>query len=119
MIELGPLVEEGLITDTGLDRINLPNGGLIEPVSSNALTRLGARITYVELDEPHLMTKRNGGDRLADTLLRGLAGMGGRYAFTGNAYDPSERSVEQLAVEEPAPDVFVDYPEPLKGRWVR
>jgi hypothetical protein len=78
MIELGPLAS--VIPDTGLERINLPGGGLIEPVTSKALTRLGARITYVELDEPHLMTRRNGGDKLADTMRRNVAGMGGRWS---------------------------------------
>lgn len=115
MIELGPLAE--LIPDTGLDRINLRGGGLIEPVTSNALTRLGARTTYLELDEPHLMTRRNGGDKLADTMRRNVAGMGGRWSATGNAYDPSEQSVEQVDVESKLPDVFVDFPESPTGSW--
>lgn len=115
MIELGPLATT--IPDTGFGRINLPGGGLIEPVTSAALTRLGARLTYLELDEPHLMTKRNGGDKLADTLRRNIAGMGGRWSATGNAYDPSEQSVEQVDVEAKLPDVFIDYPEPLSGSW--
>lgn len=115
MIELGPLAE--LIPDTGLDRINLHGGGLIEPVTSNALTRLGARTTYLELDEPHLMTRRNGGHKLADTMRRNVAGMGGRWSATGNAYDPSEQSVEQTDVESKLPDVFVDFPEAPGGSW--
>jgi hypothetical protein len=115
MIELGPLAS--VIPDTGLERINLPGGGLIEPVTSKALTRLGARITYVELDEPHLMTRRNGGDKLADTMRRNVAGMGGRWSATGNAYDPSENSVEQIDVESKLPDVFVDFPESPPGSW--
>lgn len=116
MIELGPL--DGVLHDTGVERINVPGGGLIEPVSSNALTRLGARITYLELDQPESMTAANGGVRLADTLLRNLAGMGGRWSATGNAYDPSERSVEQTWIERPLPDVYVDYPQPLPGSWM-
>lgn len=115
MIDLGPLAE--LIPDTGLERINLTGGGLIEPVTSKAITRLGARITYLELDEPHLMTKRNGGVKLADTMRRNVAGMGGRWSATGNAYDPSEQSVEQTDVEVTVPDVFVDFPESPPGSW--
>jgi hypothetical protein len=115
MIELGPLA--ALIPDTGLDRINLPGGGKIEPVTSAALTRLGARITYVELDEPHLMNRRNGGEKLADTMRRNVAGMGGRWSATGNAYDPSENSVEQVDVESKLPDVYVDFPVSPAGSW--
>lgn len=115
MIDLGPLAK--LIPDTGIERINLPDGGIIEPVTSQANTRLGARLTYLELDEPHLMTRRNGGDKLADTMRRNVAGMGGRWSATGNAYDPSERSVEQTDVEVPLPDVFVDFPKSPAGSW--
>lgn len=115
MIEYGPLSRD--ILDVGLKRINLPGGGLIEAVSSAADTRLGARVTYIELDEPHLMTNRNGGHKLADTMRRGCAKMGGRWATTGNAYDPSENSVEQIDVEGKLPDVFVDFPESPPGSW--
>lgn len=115
MIELGPLAD--VIVDTGLDRMNLAGGGKIEPVSSNALTRLGARINYVEIDQPESMNRRNGGERLVDTLLRNLAGMGGRWSATGNAYDPTEQSVEQTWIEKPLDDVHIDYPEPLAGSW--
>lgn len=116
MIELGPLAD--LIPDTGLDRINLPGGGIIEPVSSNALTRLGARITYLEVDQPESMTRANGGEKLVDTLLRNLAGMGGRWSATGNAHDPTEQSVQQNWIERPLADVFIDYPDPLPGSWL-
>lgn len=115
MIEIGPLADE--IPDTGLDRINLPDGGIIEPVSSNATTRLGARITGLEIDQPESMTKANGGEKLVDTLLRNLAGMGGRWSATGNAHDPSENSVQQTWIEKPTPDVYIDYPDPLEGSW--
>lgn len=115
MIENGPL--SSIIRDTGLERINLPDGGIIQAVSSAADTRLGARVTYVELDEPHLMTARNGGHKLADVIRRGCAKMGGRWSATGNAYDPSENSVEQVDVEAKVPDVFVDFPESPPGSW--
>lgn len=115
MIELGRL--RHVIEDTGLDRMNLRGGGVIEPVSSNALTRLGARITYVEIDQPESMTESNRGEALADVLLRNLGGTGGRWAATGNAYDPTEASVEQTWVEKPTEDVYVDFPEPPAGSW--
>lgn len=116
MIELSPRLRR-IMSDTGLDRINLRGGGIIERVSSNATTRLGARIVYVEIDQPESMLAMNGGERLTDTLLRNVAGMGGRWAATGNAHDPSQDSVQQTWVEKPTPDVFIDYPEPLTGSW--
>jgi hypothetical protein len=115
MIELGDIAAD--IPDTGLTRINLPNGGIIEPVTASARSRLGQRITFVVQDETHSWVKRNGGHRLADTQRRNLAGTGGRWAATTNAYDPSERSVAQLDVEASLPDVLVDYPTPVTGSW--
>lgn len=115
MIELGPLAD--VITDTGLGRMNLASGGIIERVSSNAKTRLGARTTYVEIDQPESITKRNGGEDFVDTLLRNNAGMSGRWAATGNAHDPTEQSQQQTWIEKPLPDVYIDYPDPLPGSW--
>ena len=115
MIELGAI--GGDITDTGLGRINLRGGGLIEPVTASALSRLGQRITYTEQDEAQSWTERNGGHKLADNQRRNLAGTGGRWSATGNAWDPSERSVMQLDHEAAQPGVFFDYEEPLSGSW--
>lgn len=115
MIELGPLADR--IPDTGETRINLPGGGLIEPVTASARSRLGQRVTYVVQDETHSYTKRNGGHTLADNQRRNLAGTGGRWAATTNAYDPAEKSVAQEDIEHPLPDVLIDYPEPLPGSW--
>ncbi|MEH3055533.1 MAG: hypothetical protein PGN13_16270 [Patulibacter minatonensis] len=115
MIELGPLAN--VITDTGLQRMNLPNGGIIEPVTSKALTRLGARITYVEIDQPESMTDANKGTKLVTTLLRNLSGTGGRFGATGNAHDPTEKSIQQTWVEKPRKDMWVDFPPPAKGNW--
>ena len=39
------------IADTGLTKVNLPGGGLIEPVTASARSRLGQRITFVVQDE--------------------------------------------------------------------
>ena len=98
MIQLGNLVAD--IPDTGLTRINLPNGGHIEPVTSSAASRLGQRITFVNQDEAHDWNKRNKGRKLADTQRRNLAGMGGRFMETGNAWDPNELSVAQTTFEK-------------------
>jgi len=98
--------------DIGLTFMNLPSGGKIEPMSSSGRARLGARITFAAFDEPHLMTESNGGLLLATTMKRNLAGMGGRWLETTNAYDPSENSVAQRTHESGAADVLVDYRPP-------
>lgn len=112
MIELGSLTAD--IPDTGETRINLPGGGKIEPVTSAARSRLGQRITAAVQDESHSWLARNGGVKLADNQRRNLAGMGGRFLETSNAWDPTEQSVAQLTSESPV-GVYVDYPKPLAG----
>lgn len=111
---LTPMIEESdelslLIPDTGETRINLPGGGRIEPVTSQARSRLGQRVTFVVQDETGTWTKSNGGQNLADTQRRGLAGMGGRAIETTNAWDPSENSVAQQTYESPAKDINRDF----------
>jgi hypothetical protein len=95
--------------DVGLTRINLPSGGLIEPVSSAAPSRLGARITFAILGETHLWTRASGGHTLAANLKRNLAKMDGRFAEISNAYDPSEDSVAQRTHRAKAADVYLDW----------
>lgn len=107
MIEYGPLAD--IITDTGTTRINLPGGGRIDPVTSQARSRLGQRVTFVVQDETGTWTKSNGGQLLADTQRRGLAGMGGRAIETTNAWDPSENSVAQQSYDAKAADVYRDH----------
>lgn len=104
MIELGDLKAD--IPDTGETRINLPGGGKIEPVTASARSRLGQRITACLQDETHSWNKRNGGRRLADNQRRNLAGMGGRFLETTNAWDPAEGSVAQATYESTAPGVY-------------
>lgn len=106
MIELGPLAD--VITDTGETRINLPGGGRIDPVTSKARTRLGQPITLALQDETATWTKPNGGQDLADTQRRGLAGMGGRSIETTNKWDPAENSVAQQTAESSATDIYRD-----------
>lgn len=98
MITTGGLSAD--IPDTGESRINLPSGGRIEPVTASARSRLGQRITFAAEDEAHDWQKRNGGRKLADTQRRNLAGMGGRFMETGNAWDPSEDSVAESTSTE-------------------
>jgi hypothetical protein len=112
MIQLGPLA--ALMPDTGETRINLPGGGRIEPVTASARSRLGQRLTFSVQDETHSWTERAQGIRLADNQRRNLAGMGGRFLETTNAWDISEGSVAQLTNENPV-GVYVDYPTPIAG----
>lgn len=107
MIELGPLAD--VITDTGETRINLPGGGRIDPVTSKARSRLGQPVTFVLQDETGTWTKSNGGQNLADTQRRGLAGMGGRAIETTNAWDPAENSVAQQGFESNVTDINRDW----------
>ncbi|MCA1569766.1 MAG: hypothetical protein LC798_05475 [Chloroflexi bacterium] len=104
MIEQGPIAAE--IFDTGETRINLPGGGRIEPVTASATSRLGNPITFAVQDQTESWLERNKGRKLADTQRRGLAGMGGRFLETANAWDPSEHSVAQHTGDEPG--VHVD-----------
>lgn len=116
MIELGELKAD--IPDTGKTRINVQgasSAGVIEPVTSAAISRLGQRLTFAVHDETGYWTKHNGGVKLADTQRRNLAGMGGRSIETTNAWDPGEASVAQTTFEADLPDVLVDYPLPPSG----
>jgi hypothetical protein len=113
MIRLGALAAD--IPDTGLTRINLPSGGLIEPVTAAALSRLGQRVTFVVQDQTESWFRTNGGHKLADNQRRGLAGMGGRFLSTPNAWDPAEDSVAQRTAESKAPGVHHDDVDPGPG----
>lgn len=110
MIELGPVAAD--IPDTGKTRINLAGGGIIEPVTAKAGTRLGQRVTFVVQDETHGWLPGTGGRSLADTQRRNVAGMGGRWLETTNAWDPNESSVAQDTAEEDADDVHRDHVQP-------
>jgi len=110
MIQRGPLTE--LIPDAGLTRVMLPGGGIVEPVTSKATSRLGAPITFAIMDETGIWTKDNKGHDLAKTLRRGLAGMGGRSIETTNAWNPAELSVAQMGFESKSTDIYRDYRRP-------
>lgn len=113
MIELGAIRAD--MPDTGETRINLPGGGRIEPVTASARSRLGQRLTFAVQDEAHSWLQRNGGRMLADNQRRNLAGMGGRFLETGNAWDPREDSVAQMTGESGEPGVYRDDIEPGTG----
>jgi hypothetical protein len=117
MIELGALKAE--IPDTGKTRINVEgaygSAGVIEPVTSAAISRLGQRLTFANHDETHSWTAHNGGEKLADVQRRNLGGMGGRSLETTNAWDPAEGSVAQVTFEGDLDDVLIDYPLPPEG----
>lgn len=110
MIEEGPLAD--FIPDTGVGQINLPGGGLIEPVTASGRARLGQRITFSVQDETHCWLEANGGWKLAETQRRNLSGTGGRAVETTNAWDPSEQSVAQRTAEAMVRDVYRDHRVP-------
>jgi hypothetical protein len=111
MIEQGPLIE--LLPDTGLTRINTPEGGLIEPVTSAASSRLGQRITFAPQDETHSWVTPEM-RRLAQTQRRNLAGTGGRAMETTNAWRRGQQSVAELTAtaERTLDDILRVHPIP-------
>ncbi|MEO5875510.1 MAG: hypothetical protein ABIS86_16970 [Streptosporangiaceae bacterium] len=98
--------------DVGLTRCYMREGrGKIEPVTASAGSREGQRVTYGVLDETHLWTLTNGGVKLARTLRRNVAKMGGRSYETTNAFVPGEKSVAEgthTAIDKGAVGVFYD-----------
>jgi hypothetical protein len=117
MIELGAL--HGEIEDTGLGRINLPGGGRIEPVTASAISRLGARMTAAVQDQTESWLATNGGRKLADNQRRNIAGMGGRWLSTPNAWDPTENSVAQYTAENEHDGVYHNDVEPPESLSIR
>lgn len=106
MVVNGPLAHLSGI-DPGITRLNLPGGGRIEPVTSNARSRLGRQIRFAVIDESGLWTQ-GVEHTLASAVRRNLAGMGGRWIEITNAFDPAEQSEAQLTSEGGAKDVYID-----------
>lgn len=104
MIELGSLT--GSIPDTGETRINLRGGGLIKPVTAAHRSRLGQRITFAVQDQTESWVDSNHGRTLADNQRRNIAGMGGRWLETPNAWNEHENSVAQQTWENDEPGVY-------------
>lgn len=72
----------------------------------------GCHVTH----NTHSWLKKNGGVKLADNQRRNLAGMGGRWIETTNAWDPAEESVAQKTNESPI-GVHVDFPPSIAGSF--
>jgi phage terminase large subunit-like protein len=95
MLRDSPAVEEfGL--DVGLTRIFLKGRpGRLEPVTAASGSREGQPVTSAVLDETHLWRQSNGGTKLAATIRRNVAKMGGVSIESTNAYQPGEGSVAE------------------------
>lgn len=98
MLREGAAAQEITGLDLGLTRIYTANGRL-EPVTASAPSREGQRLTAAVLDETHHWLSANGGHRLASTMRRNLAKMGGRSVETTNSWQPGLGSVAELTAE--------------------
>lgn len=88
--------------DNGRTRLYLTGRpGVLRPVTAASGSREGARLTFAVLDETHLWTRRNGGVKLAGTLRRNAAKMGGRTLETTNAPLLGEKSVAEQSGLDP------------------
>lgn len=98
--------------------IRLPNEGKIETVTSSALSRLGNPLNFCLQDESQLYTAQNKLVKVAETMRRGAAAMGGRSIETTNCYDPAEQSVAQRTHESAKADIFKFYePPPVELKY--
>jgi hypothetical protein len=85
-----------LRVDHGITRCYLRDrGGRLEPVTARYGSREGQPVTYGQLDETHLWTTSTGGVKLARTVRRNAAKMGGRSYETTNAFIPGAGSVAE------------------------
>lgn len=102
----------GTLIDIGITRMFLVGEtGRLEPVTASAGTRLGQRITFAVLDEPHLWTRRNGGHKLASTIRRNAGKMNGRTFESTNAHMVGEDSVAERTYQahlQGAPGLLYD-----------
>lgn len=113
MLEHGPLADTpGL--DVGDTRTKLPGVGWIDPLTSNAKSRLGGRFTFVSITESGLLTGTTptGGVTFARAIKRNVGGMGGQWFEITNPWDPTEFSAAQLTYEAKAEDVWIDFRQP-------
>lgn len=111
----GPFLSELMQVREGFIRLRSAGGGnegRIDVVTSSAQSRLGNPITFALQDETQLYTAQNKLIRVAETMRRGLAGMGGRSMETTNCWDPAEQSVAQRTYEGKSADVFKFYEPP-------
>lgn len=103
--------------DLGRSRLYFHDrSGRIEPVTAAAGSREGQRITFSVLDQSESWTKENGGERLAATLRRNAAKMGGwtlelqnsPLIGDGSVADKTAKASERLAT-----GVLFDTREPV------
>ena len=109
MVKNGPLSER---MRAGEEFIRIGDDGRIDKVTSNAQSRLGNPTTAAYQDETGIYTIPNGMWKVARTMRRGVAGMGGRVIETTNSYDPAEKSIAQATFESTSTDIFRFYREP-------
>lgn len=118
MIHLGPLRELLLPRESFIRVVGASgdkNMDRIDRVTASALSRLGQPISAGFFDESGLYTKANGLRKVAETMRRGAAGMGGRTFETTNAFDPAEDSYAQTTLESPSEDIFKFWRDPDKA----
>lgn len=109
MAKNGPLSE---FLKVGEEFTRIGSRGRIDVVTSSAQSRLGNPITFANQDESGLYNDTNKMRKVAETMRRGLAGMGGRSLETTNPPDPSEDSVAQRTLESASKDIFRFWREP-------
>lgn len=116
MVAAGAAIVANYDLDVGLTRINVPGGGLIEPVTASSGTREGQRVTFAVLDETHLWLPEKHGPKLAATIRRNVGKMDGRTFESTNAWAPGEGSVAETtskAVENREPGILIDHRVPV------
>lgn len=111
MVRQGPLAD---MMKVGEEFTRVGTRGRIDVVTSNAQSRLGNPITFAMQDESGLYNDTNKMRKVAETMRRGLAGMGGRSLETTNPPDPSEDSVAQRTLEGTSKDIFRFWRDPPK-----
>ncbi len=109
MLRYGPLASQVTV---GEEFTRLPNDGMIEIVTSSAMSRLGNPIIFALQDETGTYTDTNKLRKVAETQRRGAAGMGGRSIELTNTWDPSEDSVAQRTQQSKRPDIFKFWRDP-------
>jgi hypothetical protein len=107
----GGRAADALHIDRGRTRLFLTSnpGAKFEAVTSEAGSREGQRLTHAILDETHLWTRSNGGQKLAKTLRRNVGKMGGRSLETCNAPELGTGSVAEeteIAFTEGEPGIL-------------
>ncbi len=91
------LLEDYGRVDVGLTRINVPGGGVVEPVTSRDATRDGAKSTFVVADESHLWVLPRL-KRMHQVVVRNLLkrkAASGWMLETTTMYAPGEGSVAE------------------------